>query len=113
MRKHFGIIGLSIFSILLILTVFLKEDTIQVENSYILEAYVAFLKPCSPCLEGVMCKPCVTKYIGVTTEKDSDAYTLLLTDNPNVFEIGDRYRFTVQETEQDDYKRLTEYQKIQ
>ena len=107
MGKNFIIIGLSAFTLFVGVVALLNIDTdktvntpsmdaLIMEEHEILEAYVVFQKPCPPCPKGVMCKPCVAKWIGVTVEKGSEEYIILITDTPEVFEIGNRYRFTIQ-----------------
>ena len=114
MKKHLTIIGIIILLFIVGAVVLPKDEEkpITAKDSYTLEAYVAFIKPCPPCPEGAMCKPCISKYIGVTTEKGSKDYVFLLTDNPEIFDVEERYQFTIQDTPQEDYKMLVEYRSL-
>jgi len=85
----------------------LKQNNFS-EGNYNTEGYVVKIYTCPPCPKGALCKMCMEPNIVISEDnKNLDVYSLTEKElliftsysNPNQFELGKKYRFSINITQ--------------
>lgn len=73
-----------------------------ISGTYNTEGYVVKIYTCPPCPKGAQCKPCMRDNIVISennklleTYSLSDKEIILFSDNPNQFDLGKKYKFSI------------------